>query len=225
MRATWGTPAALAAMLLCLMLGACGGGDDEGGGSARTGTTPGASGSGSGLGPERFAALDAVYVAQVPIDEVGDDAEPSALKNASAPLVEACEELDADDPLLGPLRRACPVLARFAEQLAGLRTCGSRGADACDTLVGDMRGTLRDFTRLSRRGDEAIRAAKLTRDCASALLAPAVAYEAIEGFERAFELLQAGEDDADRVLAAADAKAEQLPEGDEALARFRSGCR
>lgn len=217
--------AVLAAALACLVLGACGGGDDDDG-SARTGTTAGAAGSGSGLGAERFEALDAVYVAQVPIDEVGDDADPAALKNASGPLVRACEQLDADDPLLGPLRRVCPVLTRFAEQLAGFGTCGSEGAGACGELIGDVRRTLRDFTRLSRRGDEAIRDAQLAPACANALLTPSVAYEAIEGFERAFELLEAGDDEeANRALAAADAKAERLPDGDESLARFRSGCR
>ena len=218
--------AVLAAALLCLVLGACGGGEDDDGGSARTGTTANAAGSDSGLGPERFEALDAVYVAQVPIDEVGDDADPGAFEAATAPLVKACDELDAGDPLLGPLRRVCPVLTRFAEQLRGLGTCSSRGADACDDLIGDVRRTLRDFTRLSRRGDEAIRDAELTAACASALLTPPLAYEAIEGFERAFELLEAGDDEeANRALAAADAKAERLPDGDESLARFRSGCR
>lgn len=217
--------AALTAALLCLALGACGGGDDDGG-SARTGTTPGATGSGSGLGRERFEALEAVYVAQVPIDELGDDADPGAFKAATAPLVKACDELAADDPLLGPLRRVCPVLTRFAEQLQGFGTCSSRGADACDELIGDVRRTLRDFTRLSRAGDDAIRDAKLTPACANALLTPSVAYEAIEGFERAFELLEADDDEeANRALAAADAKAERLPDGDESLARFRSGCR
>lgn len=217
--------AALTAALLCLVPSACGG-DDEDGVSARTGTTPGATGSGSGLGPERFEALDAVYVAQVPIDEVGVDAGPSALRNASAPLVEACEELDAGDRLLGPLRRVCPVLTRLAGQLAAFGRCGSQGADACDELIADVRQTLRDFTRLSRQGDDAIRAAQLTPACANALLTPSLAYEAIEGFERAFELLEAGEDqEAGRALAAADAKAEQLPDGGESLARFRSGCR
>lgn len=221
--------AALAAVL-CLALGACGGGgsddDDDGGGAARTATTPGAAGSGSGLGPGRFEALDAVYVAQVPIDEVGDDADPGEFKAATAPLVKACDELDADDPLLGPLRRVCPVLTRFAEQLQGFGTCASRDADACDEHIGDVRRTLRDFTRRSSQGDDAIRDAELTPACANALLTPSLAYEAIEGFERAFELLEAGDDEAaNRALAAADAKAERLPDGEESLARFRGGCR
>lgn len=221
------TASVITAAAACLALAACGGDDDgDDAAASRSTTAPAAGGTASGLGAERFAALDAVYIAQVPLDDVEDDADPSRLKSTSEPLVEACNALDAGDPLLGPLRRVCPVLTRFARQVQGFSTCAAEGAGACEDLIGDVRGTLGDFTRLSRRGDEAIKDAELTPACEKALLTPGLAYEAIEGFERAFELLDRGATAAaDRALEAADAKADRLPDGEASLGRFRSGCR
>ena len=216
----------LMTVVLCLALAACGSGDGEPGDAApaRSSTAPAATA--SGLGAERFAALDAVYVAQVPLDELEDDADPSDFERASEPLVQACNALEADDPLLGPLRRLCPVLTRFTEQLQGFGTCASEGADACEALIDDVRATLGDFTRLSRHGDAAIKRAELASACETALLTPALAYEVIAGYQRAFELLERGfTEQADRALTAADAKAKRLPDGDASLRRFRRGCR
>lgn len=226
MRATRATTALLATAMLCLGPAACGGDDDDRDGAARTTATTAAAGTGSGLGAERFEALEDVYIAQVAVDDLGDDAAADEFQLATEPLIEACNDLDADDPLLGPLRRVCPVLTRFAEQVHGLSTCAAESQAACDELIGDVRRTLRDFTRLSRRGDEAIRDAGLAPACQKALLTPGLAYEVIESFERAFELLDRGaREAANRALAAADAKAERLPDGNRSLARFRSGCR
>lgn len=225
-RATRAMTAMLMTVALCLALAACGGGDGAAGDAApaRSSTAPAATA--SGLGAERFAALDAVYVAQVPLDELEDDADPSDLTRASQPLVQACNALDAEDPLLGPLRRLCPVLTRFTEQLQGFGTCASEGADACEALIDEVRTTLGDFTRLSRRGDAAIKRAELTSWCETALLTPALGYEVVAGYRRAFELLDRGlTGQADRALAAADAKAERLPDGAASLRRFRRGCR
>lgn len=216
----------LMTVVLCLALAACGGGDGEAGDAARARSATAPAATASGLGAERFAALDAVHVALVALDELEDDAAASDFKRASEPLVQACNALEAEDPLLGPLRRLCPVLTRFTEQLQGFGTCATEAADACEALIGDVRVTLGDFTRLSRRGDAAIKRAELTPACEHALLTPALAYEFIAGYRRAFELLDRGSSEqADRALAAAAAKAERLPEGDASLRRFRRGCR
>ncbi|HEV2786631.1 MAG TPA: hypothetical protein VGV67_09610 [Solirubrobacteraceae bacterium] len=211
---------ALAALIACSVLAACGGDDD-----ARTTTASSPPGTVSGLGPERYRALERVYLAERRIDELPDDAPPAEFERASGPFVAACNALDEDDPLLGPLRRTCPVLTRFTEQLLEVSACARDGLDACGDLLAGVRRTLRDFTRLSRRSDRAIADSRLSPACKRALATPALAYEAIDGFQRAFALLARGAAaEADEALAAADAQADRLPSAEAELERFRSGC-
>ena len=228
MRATRGVTCALAAAATCLALAACGGDDDAASNdaaTARTATATAAPGTASGLGARRFRALDDVYAAQLPIDELGEDAGAARFETAAEPLLAACEALDDEDPLLASLRRTCPVLTRFTEQLARLGSCGGDRPRACDRLVASVRRTLGDFGRLSRRSDTAIERSDLSAACKRALATPEPAYDVIASFERAFALLGRGATgDAGRALTAAHEKAERLPTARAALERFRSGC-
>ncbi|HWI08250.1 MAG TPA: hypothetical protein VNT54_12145 [Solirubrobacteraceae bacterium] len=228
MRATSGVTCALAAATACLALAACGGDDDAARGdtaTAPTATAAAAAGTASGLGAARFRALDDVYAAQLQIDGPGEDADAARLRAAAEPLLAACEALDEEDPLLAAFRPMCPVLTRFTEQLARLGSCGSAGPRACGRLVANVRRTLSEFRRLSRRSDAAIERSDLTAACKRALATPEPSYEVIASFERAFALLGRGAaDEAGPALAAARDKAGRLPTARAALERFRGGC-
>lgn len=220
MRATRGVTSALAALLACAALAACGG-DDRG--TTTASSPPGAA---SGLGPERYRALEAVYVAERPLDELPDNAPATRFERASVRFISACNALDAGDPLLGPLRRTCPILTQFTGQLVGTSSCAQEGLEECDDVLAGVRRTLRDFTRLSRASDRAIADADLTEACKDALATPALAYESIEGFQRAFALLARGDDErGGEALAAAGKQADRLPDAQAELRRFRSDCR
>lgn len=227
MRATKALTSAVAAVTTCLALAACGGDDDAASGdtAARTATAAAAPGTASRLGADRFRALDDVYVAQLPIDELGEDADAARLEAAAEPLLAACEALDEEDPLLAPFRRTCPVLTRFTEQLIGFGSCGGDAPGACEQLVANVRRTLSRFARLSRRSDAAIARADVTAACKRALATPEAAYDVIARFERAFALLARGATgEADHALAAAHEKAERLPKARAVLDRFRTAC-
>ena len=211
----------LAALIACAALAACGGDDDTG-----TTTAPSRPGTASGLGPERFAALEALYVAERPLDELPDNAPAAQFERASTRFIAACNTLDRDDLLLGPLRRTCPILTEFTGQLVGISSCAREGLEQCDDVLARVRRTLRDFTRLSRASDKAIADSDLTAACKRALATPALAYESIGGFQRAFGLLARGDEErAGELLATAGEQADRLPKAQEELERFRSDCR
>ena len=225
MRAIRGATATLAAVLACLLLAACGGDDDTpGGGAAATpATTTTASGTRSGLGPARFEALEETYLAQAALDRVAND-DPEAYARAAQPFIDACEELDAGDPLLGSLRDVCPAVTQILQQMAGLGTCAQEPG-GCQRQIADVRATLREFTRLGRRADEAIADAGLTAACRRALATPELAYDVIADFGRGFALLVRGDAEAaDRVIAKANRDAGRLPSGAESLEIFRRDC-
>lgn len=222
MRATRGVTSALAALIACTVLVACGGGDDDAG----TTTASSQPGTASGLGPERYKALETLYVAERPLDELPDNAPATQFERASTRFIAACTRLDQDDPLLGPLRRTCPILTQFTGQLVGISSCAREGLDQCGDVLAGVRRTLRDFTRLSTASDKAIADSDLTDACKQALATPDLAYESIEGFQRAFALLARGDEErAGKLLDSAGAQADRLPTAQEELARFRNDCR
>lgn len=229
MRAAWVLLVVIAGASGCLALAGCGGGESSGTGEA----PPARAGSKSGLGAERFQAVDAVYVALRAFDELkGDGAGPiddGRLKTAVAPAVAACEALDADDALLGPFRDGCPLVVEFTAQVAGLDDCSSaEDPAACPVLFARVRRTLARLNRLGHRSDRAVRQSQLTPACRGALLTPSRAYRAFAGYDRAMRLLGSPHAEdvaaARRALVDADAIAGTLPDGKTALQRFRSGC-
>jgi hypothetical protein len=218
---------AVAAVTSCVLLSACGDGEKQP-------TPPAQAGTSSGLGGARFRAIDAMYVASLPIDAFQDAGsfDPGAFGRATQQAIAACNALDRDDPLLGAVRRMCPLVLQFSTQLLGAGPCEQADADRCLALVDDMQGTVASFTRLGRRADRVIARADLTPACQKALTTPDLAYAVFDGYARALVLFERGltngsgadVEEARRGLTRSAVKGRGLPDAKEALALFRSGC-
>jgi hypothetical protein len=222
---------AVAAVTSCLVLSACGDGEKTDAAQA----PPENAGTGSRLGSERFEAIDAVYVASLPIDAFQGDAtvDPDAFASATQPVIAACDALDRDDPLLGAIRRMCPLVLRFSEQLLGFGRCEDGGdADRCLDVIDDLQGTITSFKRLGRRADRAIARSDLNDACRQALATSDLAYAVFDGYARGLAQFERGlangsaaeVEQAQRVLRASAVKGRELPDAKASLARFRSGC-
>jgi hypothetical protein len=218
---------AVAAVTSCVVLSACGDGEKKQ-------TPPEHAGTKSGLGSARFRAIDAVYVASLPIDEFQDDTivDPGAFASATRPAIAACDVLDRDDPLLGAVASMCPLVLRFSEQLLHVGPCADAEADRCIDVVEDLQGTVASFERLGRRADRIIARAGLTPACQRALTTRDLAYAVFDGYARALLLLERGLangsagdlEEAQRGLTRSAAKGRELPDAKQSLALFRSGC-
>ena len=221
---------AVAAVTGFLVLAACGDGRKPDGAQ----TPPQRAGTSSGLGSARFRAIDAVYVASLPIDrfQANRTVDPDAFAGATRPAIAACDALDRDDPLLGAVARMCPLVLRFSEQLLRVGPCADADAARCIGVVDEMQGTVASYKRLGRRSDRVIARAELKPACQKALTTPALAYEVFDGYARALVLLERGltngaagdVEQAQRVLTRSAAKGRELPDAKESLALFRSGC-
>lgn len=230
MRASSRVRSALAVATTCVALSACG--DGDGGAPTSPAAPPANAGVASGLGAERFKALDALYVAILPSDEISGDEPFEQIEAASRSAVAACDALDADDPLLGALRRPCPKVARLARQFDEIEGCETSPVNRCLGVVGVTQVTLADIKRLSRGADRAIAQAELTPGCREALVTPALAYEAFAGFAQALQLLEGGYERGsaadvergNRAIAQTGVKAEALPSARQSLERFRGAC-
>lgn len=219
--------AALTAAALCLCVGACGDGDD-----ASSDAPKADAGQDSRLGTARFDALDAVYVAAVPIDELENEKDPpgsAKFKAATGPFLEACDALDREDPLLGALRRGCPLLATFTEQSAAFEAA-CQSPTSCSAAISDVRTTLANLKRFIRSSDRAVEAANITSACKAALRTPKKGYAVYDELDSAFGVLQralksgseADLKEAQRRLDGLDPDAS--PSAKESLEKFRTGC-
>jgi hypothetical protein len=221
---------AVAAVTSCLVLSACGDGEKRDAAQ----TSPENAGTSSGLGRERFEAIDDVYVASLPIDELRDDAaiDPDAFASATQRPIAACNALDRDDPLLGAVRRMCPLALQFSRQLLRFGAGEDGDAGRCRDVVDELQGTITSFERLGRRADRAIARSGLEDACRQALTTPDLAYAVFDGYARALAQLERGlrsgsaddVEDAQRVLGQSGVKGRGLPDARASLARFRSGC-
>jgi hypothetical protein len=221
---------AVAAVTSCLLLSACGDGEKPDAAQA----PPERAGTSSGLGGARFRAIDAVYVASLPIDQFQDErtVDPRAFASATRPAIAACDALDRDDPLLGAIARMCPLVLRFSEQLLHVGPCADADADRCLDVVDDMRRTVARFKRLGRHADRVIARADLKPACQRALTTRDLAYAVFDGYARALALFERGltngsgadVEEAQRVLTRSAAKGRALPDAKQSLALFRSGC-
>lgn len=222
---------AVAAVTSCLVLSACGDGEKTDAAQA----PPENAGAGSGLGSERFEAIDAVYVASLPIDEFRDDAtvDPEAFASATRPVIAACDALDRNDPLLGAIRRMCPLVLQFSQQLLSFGRCQDGGdAGGCLDVIDDLQGTITSFERLGRRADRAIARSDLDNACRQALTTPDLAYAVFDGYARALAQLERGltsgsaadVEAAQRLLRGSARKGRELPDAKASLAPFRRGC-
>ena len=215
------------ASALALAVGGCGGDGDD---------TSSASGPGTGttkqMTPARYAAIESVYEATLPLDALRDVDTPSSarkLASLAEPVVVACERLDEDDPLLRDIRKAC--LASVGLLLATPAASSCRSAESCETAINDTLTASRGMVAASRVGDRAIAAAGLPPSCARALRTPAVAYAYHRRFEARLrgvaDALRSGSNAELRAAAAALARldGDEVPTARQSLQRFRAGCR
>jgi hypothetical protein len=221
---------AVAAVTCCLVLPACGDGEKP----DRAQAPPAHAGTRSGLGSARFRAIDAVYVASLPIDRFQDErtVDPRAFASATQPAIAACDALDRDDPLLGAVARMCPLVLQFSEQLLHVGPCAAAAADRCLDVVDDMQRTVASYQRLGRRADRVIARTDLEPACQKALTTPDLAYAVFDGYARALVLLERGltngsgadVEGAQRALTRSAVRGRELPDAKASLALFRSGC-
>lgn len=218
---------ALSMVVASLAFAACGDDEEPGGG------TPASAETQSGLGTERFKALETVYAAAVPIDKIADDAPVSAMDRVLKDYVETCNALDADDALLAAYRRFCPIAADLRESLAAAGECEGEGeVQQCIDGVSTFRGVVRKFLSEGERYDALVNRAELTPACTQALVNPELSYEVMRGYSRAFVYLEraltgASEADlnkAETLMKRTESRAEGLPDATKALKDFRSGC-
>jgi hypothetical protein len=218
------------AAVTCAVLAACGDGDP----SSAAEAPPANAGTGSGLGAERFEALDAVYAAALPLDRFRGDAsiDQGEFAAAARPTTTACNALDGGDRLLAAIRRLCPLLTELNEELLDVGACDASDPGACGRAIDEARATVRRFARLGRGTDRVIARAGLDRACQRALVTPELAYAVFDGYGRALALLERGlmtgsradVDEAERILTQTDARAARLPDARASLELFRSGC-
>ena len=216
-----------AACAIALALTGCGG-DGDGG----TSTPSAGTGAAPQLSPARYAAIEDVYEATLPLDGLRDDDTPSSaekLASLAEPVVVACERLDDDDPLLGDMRKACLASVSLLLATPAVSACSS--ADSCETAINDTLTATRGMVAASRLGDRAIAAAALPTSCTRALRTPAVAYAYYRRFDARLkalgEALRSRSAAKIRAAAAALARLEEagVPTARQSLRKFRAGCR
>ncbi len=184
------------------------------------------------LGTARFAAIERVYVAALAFDTFNrPGATPTAaeVKAASRPMFRACTALKARDPLLGPLRAACPAAARFVDSAVALNACSQ--PEQCKGAIGDARAAARQLIAGGRVADRAVKMTRLRRACKRVLITPQPVYTMYREFDDALgAALRALEsrsrqdlEAAVRALSAIDQGS--VPTGRQMLRRLRSGCR
>jgi len=204
---------------------ACGGcGNDE-------------SGHTSGLGSNRFKAIDAVLVASLPLDRFRREAvDPATFAAAGRPLRTACNALDKDDSLLAQIRAECQIGLELNEYITVFAACAVEydAPDQFKICLASIRQIQKRMRMIQRQGREArrvIRRLALAPACRHALTS--MAADAIyDGYSDAFALLAdaaraqdgANLDEGMRLLAAADAKNQDLPSSNQVLRQFRRSC-
>lgn len=213
-----------------LAAAACGGDDgDRSSASARDDEErPPATGR---LTPRQYTALEDVYEAALPIDELEPPEEPasqSELEAIAKPVVAACETLDGDDRLLRELRAACLAAMRLLVSSAGVSNCGA--AHSCRQAIEGMRAAARDVVASSRASDRVIAAARLAPGCTRALATPEAAYTYYRRLDahlaKLAEALASGSAAQVRAAAAALARLDaDAPSARQSLGDFRAACR
>ena len=211
------------ALLAAVALAACGGDDDDAG-SAKTSELS----SITALTESQYTQIKRVYVASLPLDDL-DDPTRRAYKRAVRDVVGACERLDASSPLLGAMRRACPVTAEFFHTVTSTAEC--RGREACiDAFEAAEKGARRVIAA-NRASDKAINATRLPQACKRPLLTSPETYAQASALERGLGMVARAlktasqQDDmaALRVLRAADAEPDG-PTQQENLNLLRRNC-
>ena len=134
------------------------------------------------LTPERYAALDAVYTALVPLDR--DRVPASALTAARR----ACDRLDRVDPLLGPLRGECFAVVRGVRATERFARCTTRRS--CRRATAGLRRAITSYLAHAVSANRAIDASVPDRACRSALRVSARELDAVRLLRSALRALE-----------------------------------
>lgn len=221
---------AVVSLALVVALAGCGGDGDKGGSSPSTGDAQTARSSGA-LSSEQYAAIERVYEAAVPLDELrATDRPPSQarVQTLARPLVAACDGLDSADELLSALREACLATARFL--FASVDPANCSAVDTCERGFTKARAAARAVVSSSRASDRAVDSTQIPAACRRALRTPQVGYRYHRQLDarlgRLIEALRARSPADARSASAALARlgGDRVPTGRESLSKFRAGC-
>src|SRR5215213_45112 len=134
-------------------LAACGDDDDSNSSSAAKVDTAKLA-SIQALTESQYTAIKKVYVAALPLDDLSDTPSPSELRQAVQPVLDACDELDADDSLLGPFKATCPATAKLVESVT--RTAGCARDDSCEDVFREAQANTQRLVSTGRVADDAV---------------------------------------------------------------------
>lgn len=134
------------------------------------------------LSPERYAAVDAVYAALVPLDR--DRVPASALTAAKL----ACDRLAPADPLLGPLRGGCFAVVRGVRATERFARCTT--PRSCRRASAGLRKAITSYLAHTKSANRAIDASVADPACRSALRESARELAAVRRFRSALRALE-----------------------------------
>jgi hypothetical protein len=175
----------------------------------------------------RFEALERVYEAALPLDafRAAGAGSQYELEAATRSLLDACRQLDASDPLLGPLRSECSTGARVVFAAAGIVEC------QCEDAYEAVGRAIRRFVAAAHAADRAVDDAQLTPACENTLVVAASAYAYYQQLATAIGMKQralgseSGEWAAELALRKASEMSRLQPTYDHQLRELRAGCR
>lgn len=219
----------LSSVALAFAVSGCG---SDGGDGASPSGDEGRPGATQRLTPAQYAALEDVYEAALPLDELRQTEQPasrSKLSSMAEPIVVACERLDGDEQPLRELRESCLASIRLLLAQPAAGECGT--AESCQAAIEETRAAIRAMVNASRAADRAVDATANSPACKRALRTPQVAYayyRRLDARLRAVgEALRSGSAAEVRAAAAALAHVDgdEVPSARQSLNRFRAGCR
>ena len=153
------------AITAVIALAACG--DDGDDASSSTDTTE--LSKITALTDSQYTALEKVYVASLPLDDLDDITKP-AYKRAVGSVVAVCDRLDDDDPLLREIEATCPVTAELVDVSAAAFGCSDPAE--CGDAFEAAQATAQRVLDASRDSDAAVKATRLPAGCKKVLVAP-----------------------------------------------------
>lgn len=183
------------------------------------------------LSAKQFAAVERVYIAMLPLDDVNESTPEAELNATMDATVRACFKLSKRDPLLRAMRVGCPAISEFPEALAAYNTC--LAIPCLKLAVKSARAAMRRMISSSRINDRAVKATHLPARCKRALLTSPEDYAQVAKTEEALATLQRGltTGSLDELAAGEEALNRALMEDTSSLTakqilqRFRSACR
>lgn len=136
------------------------------------------------ISPERYAALDSVYLAVIPFDR---EVVPSSAYSAAR---RACEGLVSTDPPLGALRPQCFDVVRLAQRTERFGRC--RGRRDCIRTSRRLRAAISAYLHHTATANRAIDASVSDPACRKALRTSAEEVSSAKRMRLALRLLERG---------------------------------